>query len=296
MEKEADPVKATRSKLIRWGAHDASKMWIRITPQIAEGMLACNKNFRKLRDKKVREYKRAMLLGNWRYTGEPVHFSNGYLVNGQHRLQAIIDSGVAIKCLVIFGVEGIREMDTGLKRGLNDVLRADGRSYPSILAAALRLIWRYDHRVYDGNVGHYISMAVGNTELLDLLQNCPGIEESCRKGLAANNIITSSVASTCHFLFSQHDPDLADWWADRLADGTDLKAKEPVRIYRNSMIAARSSKASITQKYLFATAIKSWNSTATNREMSNSRFILTGPKAETFPEVHGRQPLFDVEK
>ena len=59
-----------------------------------------------------------MKAGKWCLNGEAIEFdTNGKLKNGQHRLRAVIKSGVAIDCVVVRGVDpDIVLYDNGLKR------------------------------------------------------------------------------------------------------------------------------------------------------------------------------------
>src|SRR5699024_12136781 len=67
--------------------------------------------------------------GRWAYTSEPIIFSeNGNLLNGQHRLVAIIKTGIAAELLVTFKVEGeaFKYMDAGTKRGAMHIFEIEG--------------------------------------------------------------------------------------------------------------------------------------------------------------------------
>lgn len=65
-----------------------------ITPVKAAEYLALNKNNRKLNEATVERYVNMMSKGEWIMNGEPICFDRyGNLVNGQHRLTAIIRFG-----------------------------------------------------------------------------------------------------------------------------------------------------------------------------------------------------------
>lgn len=74
----------------------------KIGPREAEKMLDKNIDNRKLRPAVVREYAGYMKNGLWRENGESILVTQeGYLLNGQHRLHAIIASGVTINVLIV---------------------------------------------------------------------------------------------------------------------------------------------------------------------------------------------------
>ena len=63
-------------------------------------------NFRKLNKQRVGVYAADMAAGNWKLNGEPICFdTDGKLVNGQHRVEAVIMSGATIQTLVVWDVE-----------------------------------------------------------------------------------------------------------------------------------------------------------------------------------------------
>lgn len=92
-----------------------------ITPAIAAEMLEKNtNNYRRITSYKVEEYARKMRLGYWQENGEPIQFGkDGQLLNGQHRLAAIIKSGTTQRMLVVFDVDA-DVFDSGKNRSLRE--------------------------------------------------------------------------------------------------------------------------------------------------------------------------------
>jgi hypothetical protein len=70
----------------------------KINPQGAEFLLIKNTINRKLRPSIVRDFARQMRLNLWREnTGEAIKItSNGHLLDGQHRLTALVKAGVTL--------------------------------------------------------------------------------------------------------------------------------------------------------------------------------------------------------
>lgn len=96
---------------------------VTITPEIAQDMLIHNKN-RKLRNKRVDDLANEMTKGNWRVSNDDICFDvNGNLINGQHRLNAVVKSGVTIQAFIKYGlpVESFDVMDTPQNRNAVDV-------------------------------------------------------------------------------------------------------------------------------------------------------------------------------
>jgi hypothetical protein len=96
-----------------------------ITPEMAKKYLLFNTSNRALRKRIVSMYAREMRAGNWRLTHQGVAFNcDGTLLDGQHRLCAIVESGVTVQMLVARGVESRTQlvMDDHAKRNAGDAL------------------------------------------------------------------------------------------------------------------------------------------------------------------------------
>lgn len=78
----------------------------KITPQRAAEYLKCNKVNRLISHETINKYADDMKNGAFQCNGEAIKFNkSGDLVDGQHRLRAIIKSGVTVEILVIRGVD-----------------------------------------------------------------------------------------------------------------------------------------------------------------------------------------------
>jgi hypothetical protein len=100
-----------------------------VTPDIARSWLAMNDKNRHVRNTLVKSYASAMKRGEWRLTHQPVAIDDaGQLLDGQHRLMAVLLSGVSVEMLVCFDAERetIDCIDVGAKRSLGDILSMDG--------------------------------------------------------------------------------------------------------------------------------------------------------------------------
>jgi hypothetical protein len=100
-----------------------------VSPAVAEKWLGQNHGNRNLRPRKVESYARDMRNGNWMTSGDSIKFDwNGRLIDGQHRLEAVIDSGATIRVLVVKGLEPRVQdvLDVNAKRSASDALRFNG--------------------------------------------------------------------------------------------------------------------------------------------------------------------------
>src|SRR5439155_25117462 len=103
-----------------------------VDPATASAWLQRNLHNRHLREEAVSSMARDMAAGRWQYTGEAVKFSKaGNLLDGQHRLAAVVKSETTIPILVVPGLPDSAQevIDTGAKRTASDVLYLSGESY-----------------------------------------------------------------------------------------------------------------------------------------------------------------------
>lgn len=105
--------------------------FIDVSPNIAEEFLKRNTANRNLRKRWYETLLREINNGTYQVTHQGVAFNkSGVLVDGQHRLQAIKESGKTIKLLVTTGLEDdvFKNIDRGMKRTIADVTHLNAKT------------------------------------------------------------------------------------------------------------------------------------------------------------------------
>ena len=100
-----------------------------VTPVLAEEYLKANKNNRQLRKNIVAYYAKQMREGQWMLNGEGIIFNEqGALVDGQHRLAAVIESGMNVNMLVVRNADkdSFATIDSGVSRKIQDTFYVKG--------------------------------------------------------------------------------------------------------------------------------------------------------------------------
>lgn len=116
---------------------------VKINPSIAREFLSHNtRNIRPLNKGAIRQYAASMRAGTWQSNGETIKFyEDGTLFDGQHRLQAIIESGTTQEMLVVTGIlNDVSITDIGRVRSakvLADNMSGDSISSNAISAAKI---------------------------------------------------------------------------------------------------------------------------------------------------------------
>lgn len=104
---------------------------------------------RRITEATVDKYAADMVQGNWALTGQGVTFdTDGNLLDGQHRLAAIVKSGCSLQMLIVTnankdvkpGLPTINTFDNGKNRSLNNQLGIDGVLYSANIASTVTVI------------------------------------------------------------------------------------------------------------------------------------------------------------
>lgn len=127
---------------------------VRLTPVVAERLLERNVHNRKLSEKVVQKYVAEINAGEWRLTPGSVALDDkGCLVDGQHRLHAVVRSQKAVPMLITFGLPAASQekVDRQRRRSLFDALflsgMASGRQEVEIATCLTRRLVRSESGV-----------------------------------------------------------------------------------------------------------------------------------------------------
>jgi hypothetical protein len=261
-----------------------------VTPEQAQQWLAHNTHNRNLRESQVAALANDITNGNWNWNGDSIKFADdGTLLDGQHRLHAIIRAGQPIEMLIIHGLDKDTQvtMDTGAKRTGGDALKLQGEKYYTTLAAGLRACILWDSGVRNLGGGNRVTT---NSTLLDYLENHPEMRDyveaytQLRRGIE----IPASVGVTAIKILSEIDPDDADYFFSRLGSDEGHYKGEPIYELRRALLdnAAATSKTrgGRTTTWKLAIIIKAWNKYRNGETIKQLSYRPGGANREKFPE------------
>lgn len=115
---------------------------VNVTPDMANEWLKKNEGNRPLRLHRAAFLARAIESGHWKLTHQAVAFTKrGRLLDGQHRLRAVILANRAVKMAVAYDVpeDAFAVMDAGLPRSMAERLHADKKE-TEIMRSLFRLM------------------------------------------------------------------------------------------------------------------------------------------------------------
>lgn len=262
-----------------------------VTPEIAEKLLLTNINNRNVSRRAVERLVYAMKAGQWKNNGETIKVSNiNRLIDGQHRLTAVHQSGVACEMLIARGIheDAVDTIDVGRKRTFGDWLSLQGEENTTALSAALYKLSLYKFYYTKNN---YVKCRRGGlkyqtySDLEKLLNDNSGIRHStlATNRLEARRLFDRSVLASVHYLFSSADPEKADDFFRRLSTGANLRADHPILTLRNTAIRWKTDNYKPEIYEVMTFMIRVWNAFVENKKISHLRFN----SEESFPHITG---------
>lgn len=241
-----------------------------VSPEVAQFLLEKHNPInRTLNQISVESLARDMKNGKWQgHVGDEVTIDrDGNLNNGQHRLAAIVASGLSQDMSFRFGVDPETRLVEGRGRikQFSDYLsmtNSQGMAYRNNHAATIRLLFGFIHdqyrpQVYSGNAKptnselNDVNEAFG-AELYDSL--CFVLDHKIGK------VTVESNAALLHFLFKRSENGhLADEFMEALATGVNMNGDDPRLIIRNRLSGDRTLRQQCNKDKAMGLIVKAWN-------------------------------------
>lgn len=217
---------------------------VKLTPGLASEWLKANRNNRPLSRAHVGTLAKQMQEGHWLFNAQPIVISNGETVlDGQHRLHAVIESGVTIEALVVYGVaeEAFTTIDTGKTRNGRDVLCMmypdTGQSIAQSVSAAARFSILFLGKTFARKE------KISNPEILEFVAKNPALwrmAEDIHGWKTGTTPLGEGHATALYWLFSQKNREVATEFMKQLITGEDLRRQDAVWIARDKLIGDKS--------------------------------------------------------
>ena len=209
-----------------------------VTPEMAKRWLEKhNHRNRSIRWKSVKLLATEMQRGRFVVNGDPIRFDkNRELLDGQHRLAAIVESGVILKNqLVVCNLDpGVMPtIDTGAKRSLYDQLKIDGIANAKELASAARICVCYEHNdlALSFNYPDSEFSDYAHSHGSEIVAAIPGAR---RIYLAIGGSLAVYLAGLSYAI--TYDKEKTDSFIEGVATGEGLKKGDPALTFRNYVL------------------------------------------------------------
>jgi hypothetical protein len=246
-----------------------------VTAQKAATMLLKNKQNRPINDNNLAGIIAEMKRGCFRITGESIKVSkNGNLLDGQHRLTAIVKTGIDINMLVVRGLDddAFKYIDTGRTRKASDVLGIEGVKNPARVASMIKFIINFNRGAWSAaaNSDGRKSTRLTNADVSDYNEkNGASLADSIPYGFnKENRLIAGGVLASFHYIFKAINPDSADDFCHKLASGEGLTKESPIHLLRQKMLSDIRSTRRMGPIERAALICKSWNLYRKDKQVS----------------------------
>lgn len=264
-----------------------------VTPEMAELLLRhLNIKNRVVNERLVLEHVRSILAGDYVVNGEtiklswPVPRENGsslpILLDGQHRLEAIVRAGKPVMILVVRGLDPDTQatIDTGRKRSGADWFKINGEKEYTTLAAVTTGIWKWNL----GDRKFNTSPKPTPLEIDQLLKVHPEIRRSLEIGIQTSrgfpDLKRSSLA-VAHYILSQLSEEHAPYFFRLIETGVGLEEGHPVLALRRRASSYRRRHEPMTLKREVGLIVQAWNKCVEGEGVS--RIIQTADDAAPEP-------------
>lgn len=256
----------------------------RVSPALARELLERNAANRPVDQRRVKDYARMMREGKWALNGEAVQVSSsGRLLNGQHRMRAVIHANVAVNMLVVRGVDEdvFATYDSGKVRSRPDVLALLGYKNAQHLSAALAVV----HAYFTEELSADGWPAIPKTELESTLNAYPQLPDYVSRTRGNRAPFDSAWLAAVFYIFACSDLAAAESFMKALSTGELLEAKDPAYLLRERILREAGSKSRRPVAYLVALSIKACEARRVGKRMRYLRFREEGDKSELFPRI-----------
>lgn len=248
-----------------------------VTPEKATEWLKKNNSNRPLSRRNVERFAEAMKRGEWKLNGEAIQFdTNGKLINGQHRLNAVVVSGIKIQSYIARGLEpeDYYTIDQGKARSIGDVFAVAGEKSYTILASTCRLSYIIDF-------GNEKSIQSTAKLMTDYLEANPGLRDSVATVRGFSNVdfrYPPSPFAAMHYQCSRKSKKAADEFFKLLCIGEGLTRFHPANRIRVLITEIQSKRtAAIKADDLCLLLAKCWNAWRSDQEV---RLLKMGKNEE----------------
>lgn len=245
---------------------------VMIDAEKAITMLEQNTNNRPLNDWHVSNLAAQMSAGEWKFNGDAIRVDkDGHILDGQHRLWAIINSNTKHRMLVITGLDRdvFTTIDTGRKRSASDVLSIAGYANGNLLGAIARLVVVSElSSDWTGHRRRANNIAPSNEEVLRVVEENPRLIDVVKRISSADfklvrKYTTATTVGFAYYWLTEIDFDEAERFFARLEYAENLSRNDPEALFRKRVMESthevRGAAGVGVHRVKMALMFKAWN-------------------------------------
>jgi hypothetical protein len=257
-----------------------------VTPELATSLLEHNTLNRPLSDLHVKRIAAQIIEGKWVFNGDTIKISStNDVIDGQHRLWAIIESKIAVESVIIRGVDkkAFATIDTLRKpRSGADILSLKGATrYRARTASALQWLIRWQK----GTLEDYRAPAnrIENSDIEHAFEENPMIVRAVERANNLRSLCNSSILGFIYYVLANRNEALGERLLETLTNPAGVAVNDPI-------FRLRAHFATRTEKHrdplvTIALIIKALNAAHRGDKISTLVWKGQGKNPEPFPKL-----------
>lgn len=245
---------------------------IKVTPEMARKFLDRNTGNRPQSQATINRYAKDMEIGVWKMTGDPIRFSKtGKLIDGQHRMMAVIQSGVTVSFVVIreLSDEIFDVLDSGKGRSKSDILFIElGLPVETckILSSSVAMMIDYEREQYG------FPCKATKAEVMRFVQRNPAAisaAEFAQTLPRRTPPVPRALAAMFWFYASKRDISAATRFVERFMIGSVDGANDCLLFLRNRCFSASVDRRPMHRAQVIGALIRIWNAEQRGRPIKH---------------------------
>jgi hypothetical protein len=258
---------------------------VTITPEDASQLLEANSNNRPLNEQHVKRIARQILEGKWRFNGDTIKISStNDILDGQHRLWAIMEAKIPVETIVVRGIEpdAFSTIDTIRKsRSGSDVLALVGVSHHrSAISTGLQWLIRWQRKTLENYRAPQNRLENSDIELA--FKDNPGIARAAERSTRLRSVFNPGLLTFFYFVLTNRNPDLAERLMYTLENPSGIGMDDPFFRLRAYFLNPNSRKDTLVS---IALMIKAANAAHKKKDVKVLNWRNQGTFAEPFPTL-----------
>lgn len=236
-----------------------------ITLAYAKQLLEQNPRNRRVNRTIVARYAADMKAGLWVNNGQGIVISpEGELLDGQHRMHAIVEAQTSVAMMVVRGVprDVFATLDSGKPRSAGDVLSIEGCRHPTVAAGVARIAFNYAS-------GTHFNFQASKAALVDFIHRHPYAFETSETVQGPHKFPKIPLAAVL-FLANERRTldDEAKQFSEGVMFGEGLWKGDARLTLRDWIINQRQvGRGTVRSFAIFAATARAWNAYAQGREL-----------------------------
>ncbi|MFF8247478.1 hypothetical protein [Streptomyces griseus] len=257
---------------------------VQVTPAMAEILLSRTVVNRRLDWGQVDFLADSIIREEWQLTHQGIALDGpldtGYLLDGQHRLNAVIKAGVAVWIFVFEGLPrtAFPVLDTGKRRSGVDTLSSTGEKYLPVLYSTIRHVILFKNMPDSSWSGN--GARIANGRILAAYNEDSGMyRDAVAMGREISKHVFASQTGMAvgYFVTTEAAPAVkVASWIDGLTSGANLEVGDPrLALTKVPHMKKRGAKRRYTMREQVAIYIKAWNAWVGGEKVEKLNFKKT---------------------